>query len=100
MGESRIFFYDSGINFYSTEIFIFVDHDKEITEVLSAGHYHTLHFDDFYKEINYSNQLLDYAEKHGYQLVGDYICEVVVDLSIFEDKRNMFIKIQISVKSA
>jgi DNA-binding transcriptional MerR regulator len=86
-------------SFYSTEIFIFVDEEEETTEVLPAGHYLTIHFDDFYKEVDYGNALLDYAKEHHYEIIGDYICEVVVELPIFEEKRNMFIKVQIPVKT-
>lgn len=84
--------------FYSTEIFIFVDEPTETTEVLPAGTYLTIHFDDFYREVEYGNRLLDYAVEQGYQVIGDYICEVVVELPIFERERNMFIKLQIPVK--
>lgn len=85
-------------SFYSTEIFIFVDEPEETTEVLPAGFYLTVHCDDFYREIEYGNQLLDYAENNGYEIIGDYVCEVVVELPIFENERNMFIKLQIPVK--
>jgi DNA-binding transcriptional MerR regulator len=86
-------------SFYSTEIFIFVDEEEETTELLPAGDYLTVHFDDFYKEVDYGNMLLDYIKEHHYEIVGDYICEVVVELPLFEEKRNMFIKVQIPVKS-
>lgn len=85
--------------FVSTEIFVFVDEDEEKTEELPAGQYLTVHFDDFYKEIDYGSKLLDYADQNGYEITGDYICEVVVELPIFEESRNMFIKVQIPVKT-
>lgn len=85
-------------SFYSTEIFIFVDEAEETTEILPAGMYLTVYFNDFYREMEYGNLLLDYAQAQGYEVAGDYICEVVVELPIFEEKRNMFIKVQIPVK--
>lgn len=85
--------------FYSTEIFIFVDEPEETTEILPAGTYLTIHFDDFYREMEYGNRLLDYAERKGYEVIGDYICEVVVELPIFENERKLFIKLQIPVKA-
>jgi DNA-binding transcriptional MerR regulator/effector-binding domain-containing protein len=84
--------------FYSTEIFIFVDEPKETTEILPAGTYLTIHFDDFYREMEFGNRLLEYAKKEGYSVIGDYVCEVVVELPIFEKERKMFIKVQIPVE--
>lgn len=86
--------------YYSTEIFIFVDEPNETTEVLPGGIYLTVHCDDFYREQEFCNRLLDYAQEHGYEIIGDYICEVVTELPIFEDERRLFIKLQIPVKHA
>ena len=85
-------------NYYSSEIFIFVD-KKDETEYLVEGNYLTLYFENFYDEMKYASKLMSYAEKHNYEIVGDYICEVVVELPIFENRKKMFIKIQVPVKS-
>ncbi|BES65044.1 helix-turn-helix domain-containing protein [Gottschalkiaceae bacterium SANA] len=86
--------------YYSTEIFIFVNEPNETTEVLPGGVYLTVHCDDFYREQEFGNRLLDYAQEHDYEIIGDYICEVVTELPIFEDERRLFIKLQIPVKHA
>ena len=67
---------------------------------MSEGKYLTVHFDDFYKEMEFGKKLLDYAHENGYEVIGDYICEVVVEMPIFEEERKMFIKIQIPVKTS
>lgn len=86
-------------NFYSTEIFIMVEESEESTEILPAGQYLTIHFDDFYHEVDFANRLIDHAKEKGYDIIGDYICEVVAELPIFDEERKLYIKVQIPVKS-
>ncbi|MCH4886497.1 MerR family transcriptional regulator [Acidaminobacter sp. JC074] len=84
-------------DFYSSEIFIFVD-SMESNETIRSGKYLTLYFENFYDEVMYAEKLLNYAKKHNYVLIGDYICEVVVELPVFENRQKMFIKIQVPIK--
>lgn len=88
--------------FVSSEIFVFVDEDfreQEGIEIIPAGNYACIHFHSFWKEKENAQKLFCFLEDNGYVIVGDYICEVVVELPIFENnERNMFVKLQIPVK--
>jgi DNA-binding transcriptional MerR regulator len=92
---------DAG-RFVSSEIFVFVDDDfreQEGIEIIPAGNYACIHFHSFWKEKENAQKLFHFIEDNGYEIVGDYICEVVVELPIFENnERNMFVKLQIPVK--
>lgn len=92
---------DAG-RFVSSEIFVFVDDDfrkQEGIEIIPAGNYACIHFHSFWKEKENAQKLFHFIEDNRYEIVGDYICEVVVELPIFENnERNMFVKLQIPVK--
>lgn len=87
--------------FISTEVFLFVDDEfsaLEKTQRISENTYLCIYCDSFYKEKEYANKLFEYAEKNGCKMIGDYICEVVVELPIFHfNERNMYIKLQVPV---
>lgn len=87
--------------FISTEVFLFVDEDfnaSDKTSIIEENTFLCIYCDSFYKEIEYANKLLDYAKQHNYNIVGDYICEVVAELPIFNyNERNMFIKLQVPI---
>lgn len=89
--------------FVSTEIFLFVDDDFEIDEgieVIPENNYICIYCDSFWSEKKYARILFDYINKKHYEIIGDYICEVVTELPVFpRDERNMFIKLQIPVKN-
>ncbi len=89
-------------NFFSTEIFVFIGDDYTddfITEVIPENDFLCIYCDSFYKELEYAEKLFDYIEKNNYEIIGDYICEVVTELPIpLNQERNMFIKLQIPVK--
>ena len=54
--------------------------------------------DDFKKEIDYAKRLLDYCRMNGLIICGDYICEVLSELSIFDHhERSMFLRLQVPV---
>jgi DNA-binding transcriptional MerR regulator len=86
---------------YATELFIFLDsyYDKdEMVEYIPENIYLSLYCPSFEKEVEYAQILLDFAKSQNYKIVGDYICEVVVELPIFEvEERHMLIKLQIPV---
>ena len=86
--------------FISDRIFVFVDDhfpEKEI-QVIENGMYACIYLDDFHQEINYAKRLLDYCKMNHLTICGDYICEVLSELSIFDHhKRSMFLRLQVPV---
>ncbi|MGZ9585890.1 MerR family transcriptional regulator [Paenibacillus marinisediminis] len=88
--------------FVSTEVFLFVDHDFEMqtgVEIIPEHDYLCIYCDSFFHERDYAGKLFNYVKEHGYEVVGDYICEVVVELPVFHhDERNMFMKLQVPIK--
>ncbi len=94
-------------NFFSSEIFVFVDDEfpnAPEVKVVPAGTYVCLSFrgeDGFANELDYAKILLDYVDKHGYSISGDYLCEVVAELPVYDtEARGMFIRIQVPVINA
>ena len=89
--------------FRSNEIFLFVDEhfeEKLKPERLPAGTYLCIYCESFRKERQYCNRLMDEIEACGYQIAGDYICEVVAEFPVFSpNERNTFIKLQVPVKT-
>lgn len=92
---------DNG-KFISTEIFLFVDEDfkaDEGIEIIPNGTFACIYCSSFYKEKSYADMLLKHIKDNNYQIVGDYICEVVTELPVFpQNERNMFIKLQIPIE--
>ena len=44
-------------------------------------------------------KLLEYCKKNHYEICGDYICEEIMEMHIFnERKRSMYLRLQVPVK--
>lgn len=88
--------------FTSTELFILIDPDYEGTEgieILPEEQYLTIYCDQFSNEKAYAFKLLEYTERNNLTIIGDYICEVLVDLPLFNhQERRMMMRLQIPVK--
>lgn len=88
--------------FVSTEVFLFVDDDFDApdrTHIIDENIFLCIYCDSFHKEKEYASRLLDYAADNKLNITGDYICEVVAELPVFNcDERNMFIKLQVPIK--
>ena len=88
--------------FCATEIFVFIDDKKEIPlkkETIPANMYLCIYCDDFTKEKEYAHRLFDEIESKNYTIVGDYLCESLNDILIFNDKqRNMYLRLQVPIK--
>ena len=86
--------------FVSDRIFVFVDDhfpEKEI-QVIENGMYACIYLDDFHQEIDYAKKLLNYCKMNHLTICGDYICEVLSELSIFDHhERSMFLRLQVPV---
>jgi DNA-binding transcriptional MerR regulator len=89
-------------SFVSTELFVFVNNefpDSEGIETIPEGDYACTYCSDFFSERDYADRLREYITEHGYEIAGDYVCEVVADLHIIpQQQRNMFMKLQIPVR--
>lgn len=94
--------YVNSREFYATEIFVFVDDKKEISllkETIPANMYLCIYCDDFGKEVEYAHRLFDEIKSKNYTIVGDYLCESLNDILIFNDKqRNMYLRLQVPIK--
>ncbi len=88
--------------FRSNEVFIFVDeHFKEKLkpELLPASTYLCIYCERFKKEKEYAGRLYEEIKSKGYEIIGDYIEEVVAEFPVFSlDERSTFLKLQIPVK--
>lgn len=86
--------------FISDRIFVFVDDhfpEKEI-QVIENGMYACIYLDDFHQEIDYAKRLFDYCKMNHLTICGDYICEVLSELSMFDHhERSMFLRLQVPV---
>lgn len=86
---------------YSDEVFVFVDDDSagDGCELLPAASYICLCSDEFSREAENVRRLMEYINAHGCEIVGDYLCEVIIDFPVLEfDRRQMFYKTQIPIK--
>lgn len=86
--------------FSSNEVFLFVDPEDDTVnaEIIPAAMYYCVCSDDFYAEKNNARKLMKVIKDNGFQVSGDYLCEVLVEFPVFEeDQRNMFYKIEIPV---
>ncbi|MDW7672667.1 MAG: helix-turn-helix domain-containing protein [Bacillota bacterium] len=89
--------------FVSTETFLFMDEGLipgELLETVAEGDYLCAYCHAFEEEIACARRLFQAVKEGGYTIDGDYLCEVVTELPLFrQEERNMFIKLQIKVKT-
>lgn len=87
--------------FESTEIFVLVDEDfvtENLITTIPSNMYICIFCNKFEDEIPYAMQLLEEIDKKGYEIVGDYICEVIAELPTLNcSERGMFLKLQIPI---
>lgn len=84
------------------KIFIFGDkHLRDYGEnfqVIESGMFACLYLDDFDQEAEGTRKLLAYCQANRYTPSGDYLCEEMTELNLFDHrKRNMFIRLQVPV---
>ena len=87
-------------NIFSNEVFLFVDERDKTrdAERVPAATYVCLCSSEFSRERENMLKLMDYVHEHGCQVVGDYLCEVIIDFPVLDfDKRQMIYKTQIPV---
>ena len=100
-------------NYVSDRIFVFVDEHcmpeacdevsggisrKISRETVDSGMYACIYADDFGAEQDFARRLLGYCRDNDYQVTGDYICEVLTELNLFDcNRRSMFLRLQVPV---
>ena len=61
--------------------------------------YACIYLDNFYDEIIYGKKLCKYCMENNYKISGDYVCEIMTELNMFDsEKRNMFLKLQVPIE--
>ncbi len=86
---------------YSNEVFLFVDGDEASPDIerIPAAAYACLCSDEFTREEANVRRLVEHVTRQGWEIAGDYICEVIVDFPVLDiERRQMFYKTQIPVK--
>ena len=69
-----------------------------ITEIPS-GDYLCIYCNEFEKEITYVEKLLAAVEQQNLKIVGDYLCEVLMEWPIVkENTRKMLLRLQVPVQ--
>ena len=67
-------------------------------QIIESGMFACIYLDDFDQDADGAKKLLEYCRVNGYMLSGDYLCEELTELNLFEHKKgNMFIRFQIPV---
>ena len=67
---------------------------KKDIQIIENGMYACIYLDDFHQEIDYAKRLLDYCRMNNLIIYGDYICEVLSELSMFDHhERSMFLRL-------
>lgn len=84
--------------FVPGQVFIFVNNRLEWTNVLDSGMYACIYLDNFNDEIPCAQRLLAFCRTNGYQICGDYLCEVLTEFNVFgSEQRSMFLRLQVPV---
>ncbi len=89
-------------HFYSDEIFIFADDEFPVNNnvrELDSGMYACIYTEAFDDERIYAAKLLDYCHSNHLTICGDYICEEINEMNIFDSqKRSMYLRLQVPVE--
>lgn len=86
-------------DFVSQELFIFTPSHFAHKESLKSGLYATFYCHSFKEELPALSQFKAALQQENYQIVGDYVCEVVYEKNKTDAmNRTMFIRMQIPVK--
>lgn len=90
------------LSFFSNEIFIFVDDHfplKEDVRKIENGMYACIYIDHFEEEQKQAAALLNYCQQNNYEICGDYICEEIMEMHIFDSSsRSMYLRLQVPIK--
>lgn len=107
----EIYFYNAGTvlrkerllqrEFYSSEVFLLLDqdfNDPDLLMHLPAATYYCIYCNSFDREREYAQFLLDFIEREGLQITGDYLCEVLFEPPVSSNaQRDMLMRLQVPV---
>lgn len=84
------------------DIFIFVENqlhkDRKDIDVVESGMYACVYGEGYDSEKDCAEKLVSYCEQLGCRVIGDYICEVLTEINVFDtDQRSMYLRIQVPV---
>lgn len=83
----------------SNTVFIFVDEDypkSKSQRILPENMYITIYADDTSQEYQYAKEIYSEIEKEGYEIVGEYLCEVIM-VTPYNKKEKKYMKYKIQV---
>lgn len=86
--------------FIADKVFIFADRylrDSGFSvSVIESGMYACIYIDSYDYEIESAFILRRYCIENDYKIAGDYICEVLTEFNVFDNKqRGMFLRLQV-----
>lgn len=86
--------------FSSKRLFIFTNNKRKSNLELKKGLYAIYYCHSFKEEITMLKQFKKEIEQNNFQIIGDYICEVLYEKNKTSDvNRSMFIRMQIPIQS-
>ena len=88
--------------FVPDRVFIFADrYTQEYgldVSVVDSGMYACIYLDRYDDEVPCARKLLAFCRDNGYEIAGDYLCEVLTEFNVFDsEKRAMFLRLQVPV---
>lgn len=89
--------------FVPKDTFVFVGYRDKLSlpevNIVDSGMYACVYLDSFDAELDYARQLLDHCGACGWTICGDYICEIMTEFNVFDDRqRGMFLRLQVPIK--
>ena len=84
------------------KIFIFVENQlhkqRKDIDIVKAGMYACIYGEGYGSEAKCAEKLLQYCKGLGCKIIGDYICEVLTEINVFDtEQRSMYLRIQVPV---
>ena len=60
-------------------------------QIIESGMFACIYLDDFDQEADGAKKLLEYCRANGYMLSGDYLCEELTEVNLFEHKKAEYV---------
>ena len=90
-------------NLVPDKLFVFIDHrtaaEHPDAVVVDSAMFACIYVDCFEDEAECASRLLRFCREQQYTVCGDYICEVMTEVSIFDSAdRHMFLRLQVPLR--